>query len=28
MKKSKDIRVNVTGTVNGDTMTVSKITLQ
>ena len=27
-KKAKDIRVNVTGTVKGDTMTVSKIELQ
>jgi len=28
MKKSKDIQVNVTGNVNGATMTVSKIELQ
>lgn len=28
MKKTKDIRVEVTGAVTGDTMTVSKIALQ
>jgi hypothetical protein len=28
MKKTKDIQVNVTGAVNGDNMTVSKIELQ
>ena len=28
MNKNKDIRVNVTGTVKGETMTVSKIELQ
>lgn len=28
LKKVRDIRVNVTGTVKGDTMTVSKIELQ
>ena len=28
MKKDKDIKVNVTGTVNGERMTVSKIELQ
>lgn len=28
LKKPKDIKVSVTGTVNGDTMTVSKIELQ
>ncbi len=28
MKKEKDIKVNVTGTVNGEHMTVSKIELQ
>jgi hypothetical protein len=28
LKKSKDIKVNVTGAVKGDTMTVSKIELQ
>lgn len=28
MKKDKDIRVNVTGDVKGDTMTVNKIELQ
>jgi hypothetical protein len=28
VKKDKDIKVNVTGTVNGDTMTVSKIEMQ
>ncbi|HKV93222.1 MAG TPA: hypothetical protein VJW20_11805 [Candidatus Angelobacter sp.] len=28
LKKPKDIRVNVTGTVKGNTMTVSKIELQ
>jgi hypothetical protein len=28
LKKAKDIRVNVQGTVNGDTMSVSKIELQ
>jgi hypothetical protein len=28
MQKAKDIKVNVTGTLNGSTMTVSKIELQ
>ena len=28
LKKTKDIKVNVTGTVNGDNITVSKIELQ
>lgn len=28
LKKSKDIRVNVTGSLNGNTITVSKIELQ
>ena len=28
LKKEKDIKVNVTGTVNGERMTVSKIELQ
>ena len=28
LKKAKDIKVNVTGTVNGEQMTVSKIELQ
>jgi nicotinate-nucleotide pyrophosphorylase len=28
MKKAKDIQVEVTGAVTGDTMTVSKIVLQ
>jgi len=28
LKKTKDIKVNVTGTVKGDTITVSKIALQ
>lgn len=28
LKKTKDIKVNVTGAVNGDAMTVSKIELQ
>ena|SRR5215467_4265857 len=28
LKKTKDIKVSVTGTVNGDTITVSKIELQ